>query len=151
MRQGLYNKFYKRLNKARKHHLKELLFGLGVFALFAGGTVFLWLSSFTLPDLSSLNNWQVSQSTKIYDRTGEVLLYDLNQGVKRSIVPDSDISLNIKNATVAIEDSDFYQHHGIKFTSIFRAILADLIGGSYNQGGSTITQQVVKNTLLPQD
>jgi membrane peptidoglycan carboxypeptidase len=60
----------------------------------------------------------------------------------------SSISRNIKNASVAIEDEEFYQHHGIKFTSIIRAILANLTSGGYSQGGSTITQQVIKNSLL---
>lgn len=77
-----------------------------------------------------------------------MLLYDINQGIRRTVVKSSDISVNIKNAAVAIEDVEFYQHHGIKFTAILRAVFANLISGSYTQGGSTITQQVIKNALL---
>ena len=65
-----------------------------------------------------------------------------------SVVPLADISPNTINATIAIEDSSFYEHGGIRLTSIIRAMFADAFGGALSQGGSTITQQVVKNTLL---
>ena len=104
-----------------------------------------WVSTFQIPDLGSFEKREVVQSTKIYDRTGKILLYDLHQDIKRTIVPIEEISRNVKNATVAIEDEDFYQHGGIKITSIIRALLANLTKGGYSQGGSTITQQVVKN------
>ncbi len=106
------------------------------------------MASLKLPDLQSFDNRVISQSTKIYDRTGEILLYDINQGIKRTVIKGSDISRNIKNAAVAIEDAEFYQHRGIKPTAIIRAVLANLSSGSYSQGGSTITQQVIKNALL---
>ncbi len=101
-----------------------------------------------VPDISSFAARQVDQSTKIYDRTGQVLLYDYNRDAKRNVVPLSEISPNAINATIAIEDSSFYEHGGIRITSIIRAMLADIFSGSLSQGGSTITQQVVKNTLL---
>ena len=116
--------------------------------IFGLGALFLWISSFTIPDLSSFNVRKVSESTKIFDRTGKILLYNVNQGIKRTIVPDGEISRNIKNATVAIEDSEFYQHNGIKFSSFLRATKANILARNYSQGGSTITQQVVKNSLL---
>lgn len=119
--------------------------GLGFFI--AGG-VFVIVALTPVPDINSFASRQVNQSTKIYDRTGQVLLYDYNRDAKRNIVRISEISPNTINATIAIEDSSFYQHGGIRLTSIFRAILADIFGGSLSQGGSTITQQVVKNTLL---
>ncbi len=110
-----------------------------------------WISTFTLPDLSSFEDRKIAQSTKIYDRTGETLLYNIHLDIRRTVVPFENISKNIKNATVAIEDADFYEHHGIKITSIIRAVLANLVSGSYGQGGSTITQQVVKNSLLTKE
>ncbi|MDE1944637.1 MAG: transglycosylase domain-containing protein, partial [Patescibacteria group bacterium] len=100
------------------------------------------------PDIASFASRQVSQSTKIYDRTGQVLLYDYNKDAKRVQVTLGDINPNAINATIAIEDSSFYEHGGIRLTSILRAAIADFLGGSFAQGGSTITQQVVKNTLL---
>ncbi len=121
---------------------------LASLGIFATGSFLVWVSTFTLPDMTSFTTRKVSESTKIYDRTGEVLLYDLNRGIKRTEIPDSEISHNVKNATVAIEDSDFYEHFGIRPLAFLRAIIANIGSGSFGQGGSTITQQVVKNALL---
>ncbi len=119
--------------------------------LFIGGAGILWASTLEIPDISSFEERRVEQSTKIYDRTGEILLYDLHENAQRTIVPLDQVSMHIRNATVAIEDADFYVHEGIRFSSIVRAVLANLTPGGYTQGGSTITQQVVKNALLTQD
>ncbi len=121
------------------------LFGLGFLVV---GGIFIVVAMTPVPDMSSFASRQVDQSTKIYDRTGQVLLYDYNRDAKRDVVPLADISPNAINATIAIEDSSFYEHGGIRLASILRAILADAMGGALSQGGSTITQQVVKNTLL---
>ncbi|HEU0080789.1 MAG TPA: transglycosylase domain-containing protein [Candidatus Paceibacterota bacterium] len=146
---------FRRLRWLRQHvkaHTKRdiLILTFSVIFVFLS-VLILWISSFRLPDLSSFENRKVTESTKIYDKTGTVLLYDLHDGIKRTLLPSADISPYIKNATVAIEDETFYQHHGIKITSIIRAILANIVSGGYSQGGSTITQQVVKNTLLTGD
>lgn len=114
-----------------------------------GATVFLiWTTSLKTPDLSSFDDRLLGQSAKIYDRTGTILLYDLSQKVRRTVVPFNTISPYIKQATIAIEDVDFYNHGGIKATSIVRAVIANIFALEYSQGGSTITQQVVKNSLL---
>lgn len=120
---------------------------IALFLFIASGFIY-WISTFQIPDLGSFEKREVVQSTKIYDRTGKILLYDLHRDIKRTIIPIEEISRNIKNATVAIEDEDFYQHKGIKITSIIRALVANITKGGYDQGGSTITQQVVKNSLL---
>lgn len=137
--------------KLRKRHLVKVALLMIIVGVFATGTFFLWISTFTLPDLSSFGTRKISQSTKIYDRTGTVLLYDLNRGIKRTTVPDGEISRNIKNAAVAIEDSEFYEHFGVRPLAFLRAALANIGTGSFGQGGSTITQQVVKNSLLTAD
>ena len=136
---------------------KDILIDLFVFGFAAGiiivACVLVWISTLEIPDLSAFEERRVLQSTKIYDRTGEVVLYDLHQDVRRTIIPFEEMSRHIKNATVAIEDDQFYQHIGIDFRAIIRAALAnfqdgDLLGG---QGGSTITQQVIKNSVLDRD
>jgi len=121
------------------------LFGLGFFTV---GGVLVAVAFTPVPDIDSFAARQVDQSTKIYDRTGQVLLYDYNRDARRNLIPIADISPHIINATIAIEDSSFYEHGGIRLTSIVRAMFADVLGGSLSQGGSTITQQVVKNELL---
>lgn len=143
--------FMKRLHIAHKTVRKHPLRTFFIVSFLIGGFVFLWLANLRLPDFNSFDERKVSSSTKIYDRTGKILLYDVHQGVRRTVVPWSDISVYAKNATVAIEDSEFYQHHGIKPSAILRAVLVNIFSGSYSQGGSTITQQVVKNAILTKD
>ena len=135
-------------------NIKSLLIDITII-LFALGVVFfaiflIWVSTLKIPDLSSFEERRVLQSTKIYDRTGEVLLYDLHQDVRRTVVPFENINRNLKNASIAIEDDQFYNHHGVEPKAIIRAVFTnltqgDLLGG---QGGSTITQQVIKNSVL---
>lgn len=122
-----------------------ILVGSGLFLL---GASILWVALTPVPDLDTLSTRKISESTKILDRTGETVLHDLNPDVTRDIEPLSAISPNILEATIAIEDSDFYNHSGISFSGIARSILTDIRTGSLAQGGSTITQQVVKNTIL---
>lgn len=127
----------------RKHLTALSLLATGGFFL-AAGTLILWASFLKLPDFENFHERKVAQSTKIYDRTGKVLLYDVHQDVKRTIVPFEEISLLVKNAAVAIEDADFYNHPGVSARGIARAVLY----GGTRGGGSTITQQVIKKTLL---
>ncbi|HUY05525.1 MAG TPA: transglycosylase domain-containing protein [Candidatus Paceibacterota bacterium] len=122
-----------------------VLFGIAFIAV---GGILIAVTLAPVPDISSFASRQVDQSTKIYDRTGQVLLYDYNRDAKRDIVPLTAISPNAIQAAIAIEDSSFYEHGGVRFTSIIRAMIVDALGGALAQGGSTITQQVVKNTLL---
>jgi len=101
-----------------------------------------------LPDIADFSERPIAQSTKIYDRTGKVLLYDIHAEEKRTVIPFDEIPLVIKNATVAIEDDTFYQHYGVRPLAILRAFIANIIQREMEQGGSTITQQLVKKTLL---
>lgn len=126
-----------------------LLLAAGFF-LFLGGTA-VWAVTIRLPDLSNFEARKIANSSKIVDRTGEVVLYDIHQSVRRTEIPLAEMGENIKNATIAIEDENFYTHKGIRPTSIVRAILVNLKDGNFSQGGSTITQQIIKNTLLNTD
>ncbi|MFM2357754.1 MAG: hypothetical protein RJA61_491 [Candidatus Parcubacteria bacterium] len=142
--------FHKKKPSRVKKILITLGMWLGILCIFLGGFALLWISTFRIPDLNSFEERKVTQSTKIYDRTGKILLYDVFQNVKRTVVPFENISRHIKNATIAIEDAEFYEHGGIKPTAIIRAVLTNFLSGNLlsGQGGSTITQQVVKNSLL---
>ena len=107
--------------------------------------------SVSVPNLKTLQERKVVESTKIYDNTGKVLLYDIHSDIKRTLIPFDKIPQNLKNATVAIEDAEFYKHSGISFTSIIRSFIIDIISGQFRQGGSTITQQLVKKAFLTDD
>ncbi len=145
------------------HHKKRKSFGLGtkmlkeltyfVFGLgFILGAVFLvWFATLKLPDFNDFENRKIANSTKIYDRTGKVLLYNLHDNIKRTQIKGTEISDNIKKATIAIEDRDFYNHIGISPRGILRSVFVALTSGSASQGGSTITQQVIKNALLTRE
>lgn len=137
-----------RLRLPRRHTVIVLLLSCIGIGFFAVGLILIAVAVTPTPDITSFAAREVTQSTKIYDRTGQVLLYDYNRDAKRIVQPLSAISPNMINAVIAVEDSSFYEHGGIRVTSIMRAVIADLMGGSLSQGGSTITQQVVKNTLL---
>lgn len=104
-----------------------------------------------LPDIADFSERPIAQSTKIYDRTGNVLLYDIHADEKRTVVPFDEIPLAVKNATIAIEDDVFYQHRGIRPLAILRALIANIVHQEIEQGGSTITQQLVKKTLLTEE
>lgn len=140
----------------RSHKTQTVFIAFLTAGFFCGGALLLWAATLPIPDLESLETRKVLQSTKIYDRTGKIVLYDFHNDVQRTVIPFESISRNIKNATVAIEDAEFYQHGGIRPYSIARAVLADILIGlrlqsGFTQGGSTITQQVVKISVLTND
>ncbi|MEK7081244.1 MAG: biosynthetic peptidoglycan transglycosylase, partial [Patescibacteria group bacterium] len=134
-----------------KKLLKNLILLLVSIFILASGIIIILLSSLKIPDFHSFEDRKVVNSTQIYDRTGKILLYDIHQDIKRTNVPFEQMSLNIKNATVAIEDSEFYNHGGVRVTSTVRALFSNLFHIGIGGGGSTITQQLVKNTLLTQN
>ncbi len=137
------------METGRKHNFLKnfILTCTGIF-MFLSGVGIIWFSSLKIPNLNSFEDRKIVNSTRIYDRTEKILLYDIHQDIKRTNIPFEKMGSNIKNATVAVEDSDFYNHGGIRITSIVRAVLSNLFGTSKTQGGSTITQQLIKNTLL---
>lgn len=117
------------------------------FIVIGGVGIFIYFSK-DLPNPASLNKRDVAESTKIYDRTEKVLLYEIHGEERRTIVSLAEISPFLKNATISIEDKDFYSHEGVDIKGIIRAIWRDIKAGNMKQGGSTITQQLIKNSIL---
>ncbi len=120
-------------------------FKIGLISII-GVLFLLWFFTKDLPSPRQLENRDVAQTTKIYDRN-EKLLYNVYTDENRTIVPLSEIPENFKKATIAIEDKDFYSHKGFDVYGIVRAAQNTLFKGNL-QGGSTITQQLVKSVFL---
>ncbi|MEA2113228.1 MAG: PBP1A family penicillin-binding protein [Patescibacteria group bacterium] len=111
---------------------------IGVFAYFAKD----------LPNPAKMEERRIIESTKIYDRTGQIILYDIHGEEKRTVIPFKEIPQSVKNATIVIEDDNFYHHIGLDWKGILRAAWANLNRKKISQGGSTITQQFIKNAYL---
>ena len=103
----------------------------------------------SFPSFDSVQEYRPSVSSKIYDRYNRMIgeIYIEN----RTLAPFDKIPRHVVNAFVAAEDANFFNHRGVDFTAIARAAVKDLLGGSFAQGGSTITQQTVKNLFLTRE
>jgi penicillin-binding protein 1A len=98
-----------------------------------------------LPNITDLSGSNLGGSMTYYDRTGQTILWQDYDAIKRQPVSSDNISINVKNATVAIEDKDFYKHGAFDVRGIARAGINDVLKhGNGVQGGSTISQQLVK-------
>jgi len=104
-----------------------------------------------LPDPSTFNERIVPQSTKIYDRTGEILLYEIHGGEKRTIIELEEISPYVIKSALAAEDHNFYEHHGFSLKGFARSMIRNLFNPTDLRGGSTITQQLARNAFLTLD
>lgn len=123
-------------------------FVIGVTALgaiFAAGLIA--ILSIGLPDVRNLDNLDADQSTEIFDREGN-LLYTIHGDENREFVPLEEMSQLVQDATIAVEDKDFWEHGGFDLKALGSALLSQLFGVGTPRGGSTITQQYVKNTFL---
>jgi 1A family penicillin-binding protein len=151
MKKNTFRAWLSRLTK--KESFRKYAMGALLIFFVLAGFFLIWLSTVELPDLNNFENRIVSESTKVYDRTGKVVLFDVHGNVRRTVVPLDQINDYVKWATIAIEDSNFYNHHGIEPKAIVRAILTNIKNGEpfSGQGGSTITQQVIKNALFTND
>jgi len=125
-----------------------ILAGLGVFGLLSAIGLFAWAAQ-DLPSPDKLIERQVNQSTKIYDRTGEHLLYEVFGDRRRTLIELNDIPEYARWATIVLEDKNFYEHSGVAWLSILRAGIANILHLQSGRGGaSTLTQQFVKNAIL---
>ena len=100
-----------------------------------------------LPHPRELTTRQIPQTTKIYDRNG-VLLHEIFASQNRTLVPLSSIPKHLEQATLAIEDKNFYKHPGFDLSSILRALKENTLQQTITQGGSTLTQQLIKSSML---
>ncbi len=137
----------------KKRPPKNLLKNAITFSVFAAffviilSIIFLvWIAK-DLPNPNKIIDRSIALSTKIYDRTGEKLLYDIHGAEKRTFINLADIPKHLKHATLTAEDRNFYEHKGISFAGILRSAIKNIFTGS-KVGGSTLTQQLVKNAIL---
>ncbi|MCA9390011.1 PBP1A family penicillin-binding protein [candidate division WWE3 bacterium] len=137
----------KRQKRVRVLSIVATLGLLGVLLAAAGGVTAVVLFSKDLPSPDKLTEREIAQTTKIYSRQGD-LLYEIFDDQQRTLIQLEDIPDNLKDATIAIEDADFYHHSGFDIRGILRSAFRVLTKGEIQGGGSTITQQVVKNVLL---
>jgi membrane peptidoglycan carboxypeptidase len=134
---------------------------IGVIAALVGGiafSAFVAYISKDLPDTDGLINRIVPETTKIYDGEGKTLLYELHGDEKRTSIEIGNLPSYVYNAVVAIEDKDFYNHKGLVPRRVLKAVYVDVINVAWKiftgktktfyQGASTITQQLVKNSIL---
>ncbi|MFA5022311.1 MAG: PBP1A family penicillin-binding protein [Patescibacteria group bacterium] len=135
--------------KGPKKLFKTILIIIGLMIIFGGisSLVLLGWIAQDLPNPNKISDRSVALSTKIYDRTGETLLYDVHGNQKRTFVKLEEIPKSLKDATLTTEDRKFYEHGGISITGILRSLFKNVTTGS-KVGGSTITQQLVKNAIL---
>jgi penicillin-binding protein 1A len=99
-----------------------------------------------LPSVATLRDYQPPQTTRVYDRNRKVLGEIFSE--RRTVIPMKDVPRNVVLSVLAAEDADFYEHEGLDYSGILRAVGRDILEGRAAQGGSTITQQVVKLMLL---
>jgi len=109
-----------------------------------------WLYT-SLPDVRELSQRIRNQTVRYYDRTGKVLLYESFAEERRALVTLDNISEYIREATIAVEDKNFYEHQGISIPRLIKAMWVNITSGERAQGGSTLTMQLVKNAILTRD
>lgn len=154
MPKGRMKRFFYRLQPKRLYHYWFSREG-GIMALKVMGIAFiagflLMVGMFAyfrkdLPNLRDITGNNIGGSIRYYDRTGQTLLWEDYDAAKRIPVKQDEMSQDIKDATVALEDKDFFKHGGFDIKGITRATYNNAFGGT-TQGGSTITQQLVKLT-----
>ncbi|MDO8582902.1 MAG: transglycosylase domain-containing protein [bacterium] len=132
------------IRRFKKKHLWFFSAFLLVAVILIAATYFFILKDLPLP--TKLNSSSTPQSTQIFDRN-QKLLYSIYSAKNQTFLPLSSIPKRVQQATIAIEDKDFYHHGAIDFKGISRALVAIIVHKEL-QGGSTLTQQLVKNSLL---
>ncbi|HEY5976773.1 MAG TPA: transglycosylase domain-containing protein [Solirubrobacterales bacterium] len=141
--------------KIKRPRLKKLrilfvLLGLAILGLVSMVFGMMAAVSQDLPAIYNFAQFKASKNSEVYDASGEPI-GTLTSNQNKILLSSAQISPNIKNAVVSIEDARFYEHSGVDFEGIGRALVKDILSQSAAQGGSTITEQFVKNALAAQD
>ena len=138
------------MKKFKLKNKKKLIITLLLIA-FVGCVAVFFIFLRDLPRPEVFTEAQINQSTKIYDRTGKILLSSVYGEEKRTYIPLSGIPEIMQKALIATEDSNYYQHFGIDVPAMFRAIKIDITNQTNTHGASTITQQLIRSTFLTPD
>ena len=139
----------KRKPRLKKLRILFVLLGLGALAVVSMIFGMMAAVSQDLPAIYDFAQYKAAKNSEVYDANGEVI-GTLTSDQNKILLSSGQISPNVKNAVVAIEDARYYEHTGIDFQGIGRALVKDVLSQSAAQGGSTITEQFVKNALEAQ-
>lgn len=146
-----YRKIYQKNKKRRGFFLFLKIVGFSAFfLLFVFFFVFIYYAR-DLPQPEKFLEKEFIQSSKIYDRTGKVLLFEIYGEEKREYVSLDKVPVQLRNAVIVAEDQNFYHHFGIDPKAVGRAILADLKLRKPVEGASTIPQQLIRSSFLTQE
>jgi len=135
--------------RLKKLRILFVLLGLGILGLVS--TVFGMMAAVSqdLPAIYDFAQYKTAKNSEVYDASGEPI-GTLTSDQNKILLTSGQISPNVKNAVVSIEDARFYEHNGVDFQGIARALVKDVLSQSAAQGASTITEQFVKNALEAQ-
>ncbi len=136
--------------KVKKLRILFIVLGLGTLALFSGFFGMFMAVSQDLPAIEEYAQFKASKNSVVTDSQGQVI-GTLSSNENRTLIAPEQISPNMKNAVVSIEDTRFYEHRGVDYQGLGRALVQDIITRSASQGASTITQQLIKQALEAQN
>jgi penicillin-binding protein 1A len=144
------------MHQAKKNRQQRFMGIFGKLMLFGGIAsaiggiilgIFIYTLSRNLPDVEQISTYIPAETTKIYSEDGTILA-ELHLEENRILIPIEKISPILQKAVVAVEDANFYNHHGIDPKGIARALYVDIKARAFVQGGSTLTQQLARNLFL---
>jgi penicillin-binding protein 1A len=136
--------------RLRKLRIAFVVLGLSLLAFVSWIFGIMMAVAQDLPELENRAQYERAENSIVYDATGQKLA-TLTNNEGRILLPSEEIAASMKSAVVAIEDQRFYDHRGVDFQGIARAVVQDILAQSASQGASTITQQFVKNALAAQE
>ena len=135
--------------RSRRYLFFKFLISIAILGILFGTVmayaIFHWATG-DLPSFSRIADYRPAQVTTVLARDGSLIGQFYRE--KRYVIELNDMAPHVPLAFLAVEDSEFYNHPGINFIAILRAFVANMQSGSIKQGGSTITQQIVKRLML---